>query len=75
MNNKYILLMALDTLLLEMDDDYEELSEEQHNLVYTKVLEDYGLTIHSEKEEIDEMKAQILQDVYKYRDQLMKEIQ
>ena len=74
MDNKYLLLLAFDALLLELDDDYESASEEQLQLIKSKVYEHYGLTVSSSREDGMKINALLIQDVKNYRDQIIKEI-
>ncbi len=74
MNNKYLLLLAFDSLLLDIDTDYEGVPDEILNLIQTKVYETYGITVHSSKDDIKGINELLVQDVRKYRDQILKEI-
>lgn len=74
MGDKLLLLLALDALLLELDDEYDGLAEEHLQLINSKVLESYGLTVTSSKKELKKIKLLMIQDVKKYREQLIKEI-
>lgn len=75
MDNKLIILLALDAMLLEIDDEYEGVPEEQCQFIKSKVLEGYGLTVTSSKADIQEMKVSMIRDIKKYRDQLIEEIE
>lgn len=74
MNNKYLLLLAFDALLLELDDEYEGVPEEHLNLIQSKVYECYGLKVTSSKEDIKNINALLIHDVKNYREQIIKEI-
>lgn len=74
MDENLLLLLAFDSLLLELDDDYEGVTQEQNELIHSKVLESYGLTVSSSKEEIAKLKELMIQDVKKYREKLIKNI-
>jgi len=74
MNNKLIILLALDYLLSEFDDDYDYAPEEQFQLVHSKILESYGLTLESSEEEIKEIKSMIFKDIKDYKDKLLNKI-
>ncbi|KEF40438.1 hypothetical protein M670_00464 [Schinkia azotoformans MEV2011] len=74
MDDKYLLLLAFDALLLSLDCEYEPVSEEQFNLLQSKVYEGYGLKITSTNEDYEKIKELLIQDVRKYRKQLFEEI-
>jgi len=74
MNDKLIKLLAIDILLLKLDEDYEKLSQEKHDLIYSKILESYGLNVHSTSEELKEIKNKMIKDVQAFRDELINQI-
>ena len=74
MNDKLIKVLAIDTLLLNIDKDYEKIPKEKHDLIQSKILESYGLNIHSKSEELKETKNKMIKDVQAFRDELISEI-
>lgn len=74
MNSKLIMIMAIDTLLLEIDTEYEEVPRNVHDLVQLKVYEEYGLTLDSTYEEVEEMKKRMIEDIKKFREELIVEV-
>jgi hypothetical protein len=69
--NELITLLAYDALLLELDNEYQGVPETQLNLIHSKVLESYGLTLTSTKKEMDGMQKEIIKDIYKLRDSII----
>lgn len=74
MENKYLLLLAFDSLLIALDDEYERLPEEQLKLIESKVYEHYGLKITSSKEDLNKINALLIQEVKEYRDKIVNEL-
>lgn len=74
MNNKMLILLALDALLLEIDDEYEGVEEEQLQLIKSKVYEGYGLKVSSSKEDLKKVNELMIEDVKRFRQQLIQEI-
>jgi len=74
MNDKLIKLLAIDSMLLELDEDYEKMPKEKYDFVYSKILESYGLNIHATSEELKEIKNKMIKDVRVFRSKLISEI-
>lgn len=72
--DKYLLLLAFDSLLLELDNNYEGVSDEQNNLIQSKIYENYGLSANSTNEEVSMIREHLINDTRKYRDNLMEEL-
>ena len=74
LDNKILLLMAFDALLLELDSSYIPISEDKYQLFRVKLLESYGVRVSSTDEEIKEVTEKLIIDIYKHRDELIKQI-
>ena len=74
MDEKTILLLASDALLLELDENYIGVPKETHDLIYSILLEGYGLTVTSSEDEIKKLKELMINDVRNYRDKLINQL-
>jgi len=74
MDEKTILLLASDALLLELDENYIGVPKETHDLIYSIVLEGYGLTVTSSEDEIKKLKELMINDVRNYREKLINQL-
>lgn len=74
MNNKMIMALALDALLLELDRDYESVPQEVADLLQAKVFESYGMRVDCTHEEALTIQKNMINDVKKYRDKLFEEL-
>lgn len=74
MNDKMLLMLAFDSLLLELDEEYEDLPEEVIRMIEAKVYESYGLEITSRHKDVLVIRQSLIRDARKYRDKLIKDI-
>ena len=73
LKDNHILLLALDSMLLELDPDYVGVEEEVADLLFIKTLEAYGLDVDSTSEDIDTFRTQLFNDVTDYRNKLIND--
>lgn len=74
MDNKLIQLLAMDSMLVDLDDEYEEISKEQYDHIYLKLLESYGIKVTSSDEDREKMRKLLVKDVLEYRNQLINDL-
>lgn len=74
MDNKMIMMLALDSLLLELDKDYEGIPYQVTDLIQSKVFESYGMRVDCTHEEALTIQKNMINDVKKYRDKLFEEL-
>ena len=73
LKDNHILLLALDSMLLELDPNYVGVEEEVADLLFIKTLEAYGLDVDSTSEDIDTFRTQLFNDVTDYRNKLIND--
>jgi hypothetical protein len=74
MKKNLLLLLAFDALLLELDEDYQGISDTEQTIIGGKVLEEYGLKVGDTTQDHTEVRQQMIKEIYEFRDEVIKEI-
>jgi hypothetical protein len=69
-----IMLLAFDALLLELDENFKGVNENDLSLIHAKTLEEYGMKIGDEKEKYENMQKEMIRDIYKMREDIVSKI-
>jgi hypothetical protein len=74
MKKNLLLLLAFDALLLELDEDYQGISDTEQTIINGKVLEEYGLRIGDTTQDHTEVRRRMVKEIYVFRDEVIQKI-